>query len=116
MCDLFEAHQAGLVGDAAGGVEAAVGVAFAELEQSQAGAVGLLGVGPAFELVAHPGVHVGAELGSPALQALGRPLLLCPVALGHVGRVGGEAVPVPARMGGDGALVEVECNQAVGRL
>ena len=113
MFDLFEAHEAGLVGDAAGGVEAAVGVAFAELEQPQAGAVGLLGVGPAFELVADPGVHVGAELGSPALEALGGPLLLRPVAFGHVGRVGGEAVPVPARMGGDAALPEVQFNQTV---
>ena len=67
MFDLFEAHEAGLVGDAAGGVEAAVGVAFAELEQPQAGAVGLLGVGPAFELVADPGVARRGRVGQPSV-------------------------------------------------
>ena len=116
VSDLFEAHEAGLVGAPAGGIEALVRVAFAELQQSQAGAVGLLGVGAALELAADPGVHVRAELCGPALQARRRPLLLRPVAFGHVGRAGGEAVVVPARMGGDAALVEVQLNQGVGRV
>ena len=112
--DLFEAHEAGLVGNAAGGIEAAVGVAFAELQQSQAGAVGLLGVVAAFELAGDPGVHVGADLCGPALETLGGPLLLRPVAFGHVGGLRGEAVAVAPRVGGDAALAEVQFNQGVG--
>ena len=71
-------------------------------------------MGAAFELPAHPGMDVGAELPGPALEAAGGPVLLRPVALGHVGRVGREAVAVAAGMGGDAALPEVEFNQGVG--
>ena len=73
-------------------------------------------MGAPFELPGDPGMHVRTELPGPAFEPFGRPLLLCPVALGHVGRIGGEAVAVPARMGGDAALVEVEFNQGVGRV
>ena len=111
--DLFEARQPGLVGALTGGVEAGGGVVFAELQQAQADAIGLLRVGAAFELLAHPGLHVRPQLCGPAFEAFGRPLLLCPVALGHVGRVGGEAVAVPARMGGDAALLDVDVSAGV---
>ena len=99
--DLFEAQEVVLVGYPTGGIEAAGGIAFAELQQSQADAIGLLGVGAARQLLADPGLHVRAELPGPACEPFGRPALLCAVEFGHVGRLGGEAVAVAAPAGCD---------------
>ena len=60
---------------------------------------------------AHPRAHVRSHLPGPAQQALGGPLVLCPMACGHVGRVSGEPGPVLARVGGDPLLPEVEFDQ-----
>ena len=76
----------------------------------------MFGVGTALELAGDPGEHLRADIGGPAFEALGRPLFLGPVALGHVGRTGGKAVAVPAGMGGDAALTDVEFNQGVGSV
>ena len=108
---MLEAHQPGLVGETTGAIEAAGGVAFAEGQQAQTDAVRLFRVGPALELPAHPRAHVRSHLPGPAQQALGGPLVLCPMACGHVRRVSGEPGPVLARVGGDPLLPEVEFDQ-----
>ena len=108
---MFEAHQSGLVGETTGAIEAAGGVAFAEVQQAQADAVGLFRVGPARKLPAHPRAHVRSHLPGPAQQALGGPLVLCPMACGHMGRVSGESGPVLARVRGNPLLPEVEFDQ-----
>ena len=108
---MFEAHQPGLVGKTTGAIEPAGGVAFAEVQQAQTDAVRLFRMGAALELPAHPRVHRRSHLPGPAQQALGGPLVLCPMACGHVGRVSGEPGPVLARVGGDPLLPEVEFDQ-----
>ena len=97
VSDVLEAHQPGLVGETTGAIEAGGRIAFAEGQQTQTDAVGLFRVGPALELPAHPRVHRRSHLPGPAQQALGGPLVLCPMACGHVGRVSGEPGAVLAR-------------------
>ena len=80
---MFEAHQPGLVGKTTGAIEPAGGVAFAEGQQTQTDAVGLFRMGAALELPAHPTAHRWSHLPGPAQQALGGPLVLCPMACGQ---------------------------------
>ena len=53
VCDLLERDQPGLVGEAAGGIETAGGITFAEVQQAQADAVRLFRMGAALELLTY---------------------------------------------------------------
>ena len=65
--DLLEAVQALAVGDPAGGVESLGGVFAAEIEQAEAEAIGLLGMGFDLQLRADPRQHLGADRLCPVL-------------------------------------------------
>ena len=101
--DVLQSIEPGPGGDAAGGIEAGGRVLLAQVQQTQTDLVGLLGVIPALKLAADPQQRIWADIRRPALEAPGRPLLLSPVARWHVGRVGGKAWPVLARVRGDEA-------------
>ena len=86
-----------------------------EADDAQAGAVALLGMGPAFEDLLAQRRRSGADLAGVLADALDGPAGVAPVAGGHVLGKGG-VLPVPARpyMDGD-ALAFVEDLDAAGR-
>lgn len=111
--DVLQSIEPGPGGDAAGGIEAGGRVLLAQVQQTQTDLVGLLGVIPALKLAADPQQRIWADIRRPALEAPGRPLLLSPVARWHVGRVGGKAWPVLARVRGDELPSEVGFHQGL---
>lgn len=92
----------------AGGLQAGRGVALAEAEEPEAGAVALLRVRPALQDVLGERGGVGPGRRGPAQEARGRPLAVPLVRLGAVGGIGGVAAAPVAREGRGDAAAAVQ--------
>ena len=111
--DLFQAVQTRTIGDAASGINPLGRVLLVEIQQPQADLVSLFRVLAALQLGRNPNQGVRSDLLRPAFQAPGCPLLLCPVAFGHMGGIGGKPRCMLTRMGGYQLPPEVDLHQVV---